>query len=55
MFFLSVLIVSYMAAFVASLAFEAPMMALEKLIFRIDKKRDEPLEQHNDSHDNTKK
>ncbi|XP_025112929.1 nose resistant to fluoxetine protein 6-like isoform X2 [Pomacea canaliculata] len=32
MFFLSILVVSYMAATVASLAFEAPMMGLEKVL-----------------------
>lgn len=36
MFFLSVIIVSYMAAAVTSLAFEAPMMALEKVMFSRD-------------------
>ncbi|KAL8567085.1 hypothetical protein ACOMHN_027512 [Nucella lapillus] len=34
MFFLGILVVSYMAAFVVSLAFEAPMMGLEKILFR---------------------
>ncbi|KAK7495729.1 hypothetical protein BaRGS_00012949 [Batillaria attramentaria] len=33
MLFLAVLVVSYMAAFVTSLAFEAPMMGLEKILF----------------------
>ncbi|XP_033733258.1 nose resistant to fluoxetine protein 6-like [Pecten maximus] len=32
--FLGYMVMSYMAAFVLSLAFEAPMMALEKVIFR---------------------
>ncbi|XP_076454789.1 nose resistant to fluoxetine protein 6-like [Babylonia areolata] len=34
MFFLGILVVSYLAAFVTSLAFEAPMMGLEKILFR---------------------
>ena len=38
MFFLGVLVVSYGAAFVTSLAFEAPMMALEKVVFQRDAK-----------------
>ena len=41
MFFLSALVVSYMAAFIASLAFEAPMMGLEKILFRRDERRSE--------------
>ena len=43
MFFLSALMVSYMAAFITSLAFEAPMMGLEKIIFRRDEKRSESV------------
>ena len=44
MFFLSALVVSYMAAFIASLAFEAPMMGLEKILFRRDERRSGPEE-----------
>ena len=44
MFFLSALVVSYMAAFIASLAFEAPMMGLEKMLFRRDERRSESEE-----------
>ncbi|KAK7095326.1 nose resistant to fluoxetine protein 6-like [Littorina saxatilis] len=38
MFFLGILVVSYMAAAITSLSFEAPMMALEKILFNRDKK-----------------
>lgn len=37
MLFLSVLVVSYMAAVVASLSFEAPMMGLERVLLRREK------------------
>jgi len=39
MFVLGILVVSYMAAVITSLAFEAPMMALEKVIFPRDRRR----------------
>ncbi|PVD22481.1 hypothetical protein C0Q70_18295 [Pomacea canaliculata] len=37
MFFLSILVVSYMAATVASMAFEAPLMGLEKVLLHREK------------------
>nr|KAG5705738.1 hypothetical protein BaRGS_027397 [Batillaria attramentaria] len=51
MFFIFVLVISYMAAAVASLAFEAPMIGLEKILLHKDKtksdagKRNAPNEQ----------
>nr|KAG5705740.1 hypothetical protein BaRGS_027399 [Batillaria attramentaria] len=48
-FFLTMLVLTYMGAMVASLAFEAPMMALEKVIFARKKREDEraPTENRN--------
>ncbi|KAK7495799.1 hypothetical protein BaRGS_00013019 [Batillaria attramentaria] len=39
-FFLAILVLSYMAAVIASLAFEAPMMALEKVILQSRSKKE---------------